>query len=302
MMNFNLTKKAIKKYLQTLWQLIWGVIVNYNHHSCANMAAGMSFYGLMSLIPLVIVGVSTLGYIVGSSESAQQFVSRILSEQFPSSAKEILDQIYYIITSPDRSIIGALSLIGLIWSGMKFFNILQSVLNSIWIGAKQRRFLWGNVTVFLIFVAAGLLFWLSFAFDWILKGLSELNLGILNNLGIFWIIVKFVIPFITLMIMTFLSYLFITNAKISTMSALIGSVFATVFLQLYKWAFSAIIVNFSNYGEVYGSLAGIIIFMSWLYMSMSILLVGAELGSQCQRMFFDDAVKSSETASLVSKQ
>jgi membrane protein len=294
MMNYTLIKNVTKKYLRGLWQLIWGTFISYHKHNCANMAAGMSFYGLMSLIPLVIVAVSTLGYIIGSSENAQQFVSRILSEQFPSSAKEILDQIYYIITSPDRSIISVLSLIGLMWSGMKFFNILQSVLNSIWVGANQRRFLWGNVTVFLIFMAAGFLFWLSFAFDWILKGISELNLGILNDLSILSLIVKFMIPFITLMIMTFLSYLFIPNAKISIMSALIGSFFTTIFLELYKWAFSAIIVNFSNYGQVYGSLAGIIIFMSWLYMSMSILLVGAELGSQCQRMFFDDATKQGQ--------
>jgi membrane protein len=268
------------------------------------MAAGMSFYGLMSLIPLVIVGVSTLGYIIGSSESAQGFVTTILYEQFPSSANEILDQIDAIIMSPESGIISALSLIGLIWSGMKFFNILQSVLNSIWVGAHQRRFLWGNLTVFLIFVAAGFLFWLSFAFDWLLKGISELNLVIviLNNLGIFWLIVKFMVPFITIMIMTFLSYLFIPNAKISIRSALIGSAFTSIFLELYKWAFSAIIVNFGNYGTVYGSLAGIIIFMSWLYMSMSILLIGAELGSQCQRMFFDDAVKSSKRALLVSNQ
>jgi membrane protein len=282
---------SIKKYLQKLGQLIWGTIVSYNKHNCANMAAGMSFYGLMSLIPLVIVAVSTLGYIIGSSESAQQFVSKILYEYFPVSAKEILNQIDAIITSPERSIINGLSLIGLIWSGMKFFNILQSVLNSIWVGASQRRFLWGNVTVFLIFMAAGFFFWLSFAFNWLLKGINELNLGILNNLSIFWLTVKFMIPFITLMIMTFLSYLFIPNAKISIRSALIGSVFTSVFLELYKWAFGAIIVNFGNYGKVYGSLAGIIIFMSWLYMSMSILLIGAELGSQCQRMFFDDAIK-----------
>jgi membrane protein len=293
MMSYNLTKNFIKKYLQKLWQLIWGTFISYNKHNCPNMAAGMSFYGLMSLIPLVIVAVSTLGYIIGSSESAQQFVSKILYRNFPSSAKEIFDQIDAIIISPESSIISGLSLIGLIWSGMKFFNILQNVLNSIWVGASQRRFIWGNVTVFLIFMAAGFLFWLSFAFNWLLKGISELNLdfGILNNLSIFWLIIKFMIPFITIMIMTFLSYLFITNAKISTMSALIGSVFATVFLELYKWAFSAIIVNFGNYGTVYGSLAGIIIFMSWLYMSMSILLMGAELGSQCQQMFFDDAIK-----------
>lgn len=291
MMNYNLIKNAAKKYLRKFWQLIWGTFISYNKHSCPNMAAGMSFYGLMSLIPLVIVAVSTLGYIIGSSENAQKFVSTVLYEQFPASANEILDQIEVIIMSPERGIVSVLSLIGLMWSGMKFFNILQSVLNSIWVGASQRRFLWGNITVLLIFIAAGLLFWLSFAFDWLLKGISELNLEIVSEFSFFSPIIKFMIPFISLMIMTFLSYLFITNAKISTMSALIGSFFTTVFLELYKWAFSAIIVNFGNYGTVYGSLAGIIIFMSWLYMSMSILLVGAELGSQCQQMFFDDAIK-----------
>lgn len=288
----------LKKYLQKPKQLIWGTITNYYKHNCSLMAAGMSFYGLMSLIPLVIIGVSSLGYLIGSSESAQQFVSRIISEQFPASAEEILSQIYAIVTSPMRGIISGLGLIGLIWSGRGFFNILQTVLNSIWVGASQRRFIWGNVTGFLIFLAAGFLFWLSFAFDWLLKGISELNLGVLGNLGFLWFIVRFMIPFITLMIMTFLSYLFIPKAKVSIMSAIIGSAFAAVFLELFKWGFSVIILNFGNFGKIYGPLAGIIIFMSWLFMSMNILLIGAELGSQCQRMFFDDAVKSSESVSL----
>ena len=46
-------------------------------------------------------------------------------------------------------------------------------------------------------------------------------------------------------------------------------------------------MRFDVYGRVYGRLASVIMFMSWLYLSMTILLMGAELGSQCQELVFD---------------
>ena len=56
------------------------------------MAAGMSFFGMLSLIPLTLLGVSLLGYFL-NSDDAQQFVSRLLLENFPKSAENILNQI-----------------------------------------------------------------------------------------------------------------------------------------------------------------------------------------------------------------
>ena len=274
-------------YVHKLVRLLRSTILQYDKHNCQLMAASMSFFGMMSLIPLVLLGVSTLGYVVGSSENAQQFMSTLLKDNFPTSAEEILDDIYIIITSPERKIINGLSLLGLAWSGMRFFNILQRILNNIWVGATQRRFFWGNAFAFLIFVAAGAFYWISYGFNWIVTVINELSDRNVINFDVsgVWFVVGIVVPFIALWIMIFFVYVIVPYTKVSVKAALIGSVFSAFFIELFKRLFNFIMMSFNSYGAVYGPLAGIVMFMSWLYTSMQILLLGAELGSQCQLLF-----------------
>jgi membrane protein len=276
------------RYILVLIRLFRGTIAKFAQHNCQLMAAGMSFFGIMSLIPLMLMGVSTLGYVIGSSEKAQQFMTVVLMNNFPASADEILKVIYNIITSPDRNIINGIGLLGLMWSGMRFFNILQRALNSIWTGATQRRFFRARAVAFFIFLSAGAFFWLSFGFNWLLTAIRELNTQAIINFDIskFWTFVEIIVPFIATFIMLFFVYVIIPNAKVSLKAALTGSVFSALFIEIFKRLFNFVMIKFNAYGLVYGPLAGIIIFISWLYISMQILLFGAELTSQCQQMFF----------------
>lgn len=291
---YGLYNKRIKnKYVREFVYVIWKTIDSYGQHNCPVMAAGMSFFGIMSLIPMALISVSVLGYILGSSETAQKYITDVLSDNFPSSAKEILDQIYIVITSPNRDIINGIGLVGLIWSSMRFFNILQSVLNSIWVGAKQRWFIIARAIAFLIFVASGILFWASFLFRSFISAIRGISIAgvTFGNIGWLWWIFGTISSLIASIIMLFLVYMFVPHAKVSIWSALIGSGFSAIVIEITRWAFSHIVLNFTNYGAIYGPLAGLIIFMTWLYISMQVLLMGAELGSQCQSRYFNPRLK-----------
>jgi len=288
-----------KKDSPRFWRIVWGMLVQFAQHNCSVMAAGMSFFAMLSLIPLTLLGVSLLGYLLGSSEDAQQFVSELLFENFPKSAAEMLNQINAIITSPERTLVNWLGLLGLMWSGMRFFNILQRVLNDVWVGATQRRFFRGRVAAFASFMMAGLLFWASFVFTSSMAAARELDITIggitVPGLRGLWLLVEFITPLIASMIMLFLVYLLVPHVKVSLRAAFIGATFAAVFIQLSRWLFSFIMLKFDVYGRVYGPLAGFIMFMSWLYLSMAIVLMGAELGSQCQETLFSADAGRSET-------
>jgi membrane protein len=282
-----------KEFFKTIYRFLRDMTFHYFEHNCPIMAAGMSFFGLMSLIPLVLIAVSILGYMLGSFDSAQQFVANLLTENFPSSAKKTLEDIYTIISSPDRGLVNGLSLLGLVWSGMRFFNILQGVLNVIWVGAKQRNFFISKVFGFLIFMAAGALFWLSYGFSLITAGINELNTSEIIAIGIgrIWWTIELIAPFLSLLIMLYFVYIVIPNVKVSFRAAFIGAFFSAFFIEVSKRIFNFIIFQFNAYGNVYGPLVGFIVFVSWVYISMQIILWGAELGSQCQRMFFSKANK-----------
>ncbi len=287
-----------KGWHRRFWRIVWKTPVQFHHHNCRVMAAGMSFFGMMSLIPLTLLGVSMLGYVLNSSGDAQLFVSKLLLENFPASAAGMLDQINTIIASPGRTFINGLSLLGLMWSGIRFFNILQRVLNTIWVGASQRKFFRGRATALVIFVVAGMLFWASFVFTSLMVTARELDISLsgvaLGELHGFWFTVELLTQLIASTVVLLLVYLFVPHTRVSLRAAAIGAASAAVFLHLSKWIFSLIMVRFDVYGQIYGPLASFIMFMSWLYLSMNIILLGAELGSQCQEVFFNVKADSSE--------
>jgi membrane protein len=74
-----------------------------------------------------------------------------------------------------------------------------------------------------------------------------------------------------------LVYMNVPNRKSKVRYEMPGAVFSTVVWLVYSWAFSFYISNFANYSATYGSLATIVIFMLWLYWTMNIVFVGAEI-------------------------
>ena len=296
-----------EKLLHRLRRLMLGTISNFDQHNCPLMAAGMSFFAMLSLIPLTLLGISILGYILGSSESARQFINKLLLDNFPSQTSEVLEWIDSIITSPGRNLINGLGLLGLLWSGMKFFNMLQGALNKVWVVDTQKRFLlgrlgrflwtrlgsflWTRVAAFIIFAITGLLFWLSFLLDSLIAAASQWNIRIFGmefgELRSLWLALGFVVPFGISVAMISLIYLLVPRVRVSLKAAIIGATAAAFFVQALRSVFSFLVIRFNMYGHVYGPLASFIVFMSWLYFAMNILLLGAELGSQFQQTFFN---------------
>ena len=303
-----------EKPLHQLRHLMLETIGNFDQHNCPLMAAGMSFFAMLSLIPLTLLGISTLGYILGSSESARQFINKLLSDNFPKQAAGVLAHIDSIITSPGRNLINGLGLLGLLWSGMKFFNMLQIALNKVWVVDSQRRFLfgrlgrflwsrlgsflWNRVAAFVIFAITGFLFWLSFLLDSLVAAASQWNIrafGIeFGELRLLWLVLGFALPFGISVAMIFLIYVLVPRVRISLKSAVIGAISATFLTQALRLVFSFFVVEFNLYGNIYGPLASFIVFMSWLYFAMNILLLGAELGSQFQQIFFNPEAEIKE--------
>jgi membrane protein len=71
--------------------------------------------------------------------------------------------------------------------------------------------------------------------------------------------------------------MYVPNRKSKLRYELPGAVFSTIVWMVYSWAFSFYISNYANYSVTYGSLATIVIFILWLYVTMNIVFIGAEI-------------------------
>jgi len=304
----------VKRIYQKAKQIIIDTLSKFDGHGCPVMAAGMSFFAMLSLIPLTLLGISVLGYVLGSSERAQQFVYQLLSENFPERASEVLERINSVVAAPERAIFNGLGLLGLLWSGLEFFSMLQGVLNKVWVIDSKKRFflgrfgeflwsrlgsfLWGKMVALVVFAIAGLLFWVSFLLDYFVGVASQWDLRIgslaLRDFRLFWVALASLAPTGVWIVMIFLIYVLVPRVRVSSKAALLGATFSAILIQALRAAFSFIIVRFNMYGNVYGPLATVIVFMSWTYLAMNILLLGAELGAQSQEIIFKQETETAE--------
>ena len=88
---------------------------------------------------------------------------------------------------------------------------------------------------------------------------------------------KYICMLFLLILFFLLTYMHVPNRKSKMRYEFPGAVFSTAVWLLYSWAFSFYIDNFAQYSVTYGSLATIVIFILWLYGTMNIVFIGAEI-------------------------
>ena len=101
------------------------------------------------------------------------------------------------------------------------------------------------------------------------------NLGGLPWLGAFNTIVSFLLETVAFTML----YGLIPNCPVFFRDSLTGALLAATLMEILKFLFGVFVSRFSSYGSVYGALAGIPIFLLWMYIFWAVVLLGAELAA-----------------------
>ena len=114
---------------------------------------------------------------------------------------------------------------------------------------------------------------------------KQIGVFLFTELGIFeqfikvWNMFRWVISSIVLFIVFIMLYWIAPNKKIKCVSVLPGAVFATIGWVAVSFVFSFYVDKLSNYTTTYGSLGGIIVLMSWFYLSGWMIIMGGEINA-----------------------
>ena len=242
-------------------------------------AAAISFYGLISLIPLLLLAIAVLGYITGSSETARQEVISLARQFIPVGIEELERNLQAL--SRESGLLGGLGLLGLLWIGSQVFVTLQQVMNIALGSAKHISFLRGRLVALAIMVVTGALIAISIGVTSVLTALSHFetvggytfNLEpLLRLLGTFATIVASILAFM-------LAYKFLPTKNIGTAGPVWGGLTAGLLFEAAKYAFSWYVRNLVNFNRIYGSLGGVVILVLWIYYVSVIAVLGAEIAS-----------------------
>ena len=249
------------------------------------IASGVAFMIFLAFVPLLVAVVLTYG-LVSTPERVAGDIA-VLSKSLPEAAASIISGQLKNIVALARSTAGLGLLVALlvsVYGAMKAASGMITALNIVF-GIKETRSLL-RVTLLTLAITVGLVL----AFIVASLGLSVVNFlaSLLPDLGgaaslvfqlSYWLVTAIAISLIISMI-----YHLAPNRPEHRWRWITpGSLMATIVWLLATFAFSYYVRRFGNYNATYGSLAAVVIFLTWLYLTAYIVLIGAELNYVLER-------------------
>jgi membrane protein len=236
-------------------------------------AAAIAYFALFSLFPLVLLSIAIASFRLGSLMD-QHLVIRRLEFIAPALGQLLGQNIDEIILG--RGPVTGIALVGLIWSSSTIFYILTSSLNEIW-HIKRKRPIWrqrGLAIMLVLALVAPSLILASFAGSLNTSLRALLPDAIMQLVGSGSLVMAILLDVALFLVL----YLLLPHGNATWREILPGAIAAGFLWELAKKAFLAFIATYifaSNL--VYGSVAAIIAFLTWAYLSGLIFLFGAYL-------------------------
>ncbi len=241
------------------------------------LAGSLSFFFMMAIVPFCLFLVTLFGYFLGEQKELYQFLSSRLASFFPRVTHQITEELQRIISYKG---LGKFSLILYGFLSFQLFSSLQSALNVIFKAKVRRSFIVSAILslVMITFtISFVLISFVATSSASMLEPLKEFfpGLRIGKITGFF---VGFVIPFILMFMTMTTAYVLFPKKRVRVSHAAAGALFTAVFLEAAKHLFTLYVVNVFRLGTIYGPLSAFVVFLLWVFYSMSIFLIGAEIG------------------------
>jgi membrane protein len=269
----------------------WGgalkrTISEFKEDNLTDWAAALTYYGVLSIFPALIVLVSVLG-LIGSS--ATQPLIDNLGKVAPGPAQEIFTSAIKNLqgTQGAAGVLFVVGLAGAIWSASGYVAAFMRASNAIY-DIPEGRPIWKTLPVRVVLTLVLLLLLAVSAVAVTLTGglAKEVGgvLGLSDTAVTVWNIAKWPVLLLVVSFMFALLYWAAPNVrhpKFQWVSP--GGVVAVIGWLIASLAFALFVANFGSYNKTYGALAGPIVFLVWLWISNIMVLLGAEFNAELER-------------------
>ena len=252
-----------------------------------HLAAGVAYYALLSLFPLLL-GLLALGGILLSSEGTYQGLLSFVTENLPGSKAFVEQNVGEVVEF--RGVVGVGAILGFLWTASIGFGAVARSVNRAWGIRVNRPFYVAKPLHILMALAVGALFLISTSATSVIEVITdpERDFGIpaqefFLQLGLGHLALRMV-PWGINVFIFLMIYRFAPNCKTYWRYIWPGAVVAAVLLEVSKGLFLWYLDNLAIYNQVYGSVTSVIVLLFWIYVSALILILGAEIGAEHSRM------------------
>lgn len=269
-------RKRIKKIVKFA-DLIYCFLNKLKYDHVTSFAGHSALFLLMSLFPMIMYIVSMFRYIRIDSSQLFDYLLNVLPDSFTPLMNQIVNE---VMAENTQGALQSFTILITLFCASKGVYALIIGMNAVY-GLKETRgmivlYAIAIIYVLILFATLGLLMFIIVLGNNIFRFI----MGFIPDLEVFekaFHYGKYGGMLIFLIVFFLILYMNMPNRKSKLKYELPGAIFATIVWLVFSWGFSFYISRFSNYSVTYGSLATIVIFMVWIYSSMNILFIGAEI-------------------------
>jgi membrane protein len=254
----------------------------YQKDEMSQRAAALTYFALLSLFPALLVGAAVLG-VFGQEGLVTDAANYLKDAGAPPETVDAVTSALRSAQSQRGTAIGALviGLVTALYGASGAFGAVGSALNQVMRVEEERKFvahkaqnlLWTIVLLLLALLTTVLLF---LGGDVASDALHKIGLG--DNVASVWLIVRWPLALLVTLLIYAIVYYAAPDVEIRNWRYITpGAVFGVSAWILASLAFFFYVSTFSSYSATYGAFAAVVILLIWLYLTSSVLLLGAEL-------------------------
>jgi membrane protein len=265
--------------LSELLKRTYNEILNDN---CLGMAAQLAYYFVLALFPALVFAVALASYF------PYDVLTRAVEALAPIAPPEVLALVKRqldALTSTESGGLLTVGVLGALWSSSAAILAIVDTLNRAYDIDEGRP--WWKVRLLAIVLTIGLAFFILIAFTLVIAG-PELARVVAQAMGlgrafeVTWLVLQWPLVFALVTLAIAVVYYVAPDAEQEWVWITPGSVLATVSWVLVSLGFRYYVANFGDYNATYGTLAGAVVLLLWLYLTGLAILAGGELNAEIE--------------------
>ncbi|NED95395.1 YihY/virulence factor BrkB family protein [Phytoactinopolyspora alkaliphila] len=259
----------------------------FSKDQCTDLAAALTYYSVLALFPALVALVS-IPALIGQEDETRDALLDIMDDLAPAElAADVRGPIEQLTQVSAAGLALVLGLAGALWAASSYVNAFSRAMNRVYEVDEGRPF-WKLRPMMLLVTIIILVLLAAAAIMLVVTGPVAQSIGDVIGLGdtavLIWDIAKWPVVIAVVLLVIAILYFATPNVqqpKFRWISP--GAFIAFVVWVLASVGLAFYVANFGNYDRTYGSLAGVVVFLLWLWLTNLALLFGAEFDAELER-------------------
>lgn len=258
--------------LRGIWHFISYLVRQFVRNQGVLNASALTYTTLFAVVPLMTVSYAMLAAIPSFQGGGEQLQGWIFENFVPATGAVV--QEYLSDFAAQASKLTAVGLIFLFITSIMMMKNIEAAFNRIWRVSEPRKGM-----------SSFLLYWAVLSLGPLLIGVGLLVSSYIASLSLFTSATELVgrarllavLPLLMSAAAFTLLYAAVPNCKVPLRNAVIGGLVVAILFETAKRAFAFFVTQFPSYELIYGAFAAVPLFLAWIFISWTIILLGAEL-------------------------